>query len=83
MRTHLFTALLVFVCVGSFIEPIWGILGYVGIYSGGPQRQWWAAPINHLGIRYSLTMVLVIAAGMFFYWGKLRYGRRFLGDQEK
>jgi putative inorganic carbon (HCO3(-)) transporter len=83
MRTLLFAVMLAIAYAGSFIEPIWGILGYVGVYSVGPQRQWWAAPINALGLRYSLTLALVVAAGMFLNWGNLRYGRRFLCDHEK
>ena len=78
-----------FVCVflicagGAPFVPVLGILGYVSHYSIGPERQWWAAPIQHLGIRYSFTLGALTALGILLNFQRLRYGKNCLVLQEK
>ena len=50
-------------------------------YIVGAEKQWWHAPMNPLGIRYSFTFGIMIAAGIFLNRDKLRF-RRFLERQE-
>ena len=68
---------------GALLNPILGVAGYMSHYVIGPERQWWAAPINHLGIRYSYTLALLTAVGMALHWGKINFGKSFLVRQEK
>ncbi len=83
LKTILFAVLFAAACGGAVFEPIWGVLGYVGHYCVGPDRQWWNAPLRPLGIRYSFTLAVITAAGIAINWGKLRFGRSVLCRHEK
>lgn len=82
LKTILFVLLLFFFLVGGFFNPVIGILGYLLHYIIGPERQWWHAPLASFGIRYSLVLALITAAGMAINHAKLRYGKLLL-TQEK
>ena len=82
MKTLLFGGLLLLCTVGALLDPVLGILGYMGHYCVGPDRQWWAVPINRLGIRYSYTLALVTAVGIVLNWRRLRFGRFLLGQEK-
>lgn len=82
LKTILFVALFGAACVGSFFSPIWGVLGYVGHYCVGPERQWWHAPISFLGIRYSFILAALTALGIALNWQEMRFGRSLLHKHE-
>jgi len=75
LKTALFLAAFVMCSVGALFTPLLGVLGYVGHYCIGPDRQWWEAPISHWGIRYSFTLAVATAIGMALNWRKLRFGK--------
>jgi O-antigen ligase len=83
LKTLLFAGLFVVCCVGAFVAPIYGVLGYTGHYMIGPERQWWFNPMAHLDIRYSYTLAVATAIGIVLNWSRLRYGRSFFHTQEK
>ncbi|MBN2212130.1 MAG: O-antigen ligase family protein [Sedimentisphaerales bacterium] len=68
--------------VAPFI-PLWGLVAYVLHYNIGPEGQWWASPINDLGVRYSLILAVLTAVGMLVNWNKLKFGKSLLTGQEK
>jgi putative inorganic carbon (HCO3(-)) transporter len=69
--------------VGMVASPVWPICGYILHYSTGPERQWWAAPINALGIRYSFTLAGLIGLSLLMHWNKLRFGKLIFNQREK
>ncbi|MHB0954794.1 MAG: O-antigen ligase family protein [Pirellulaceae bacterium] len=75
LKTLLFVGLFAAACIGAFYSPIWPLLGYVGHYCVGPERQWWHAPVRFLGIRYSFTLAALTALSMALHSQDLRYGR--------
>ncbi len=76
LKTVLFVGLFLAACLGTFVGPIWPLLGYVAHYCIGPERQWWHGPVASLGVRYSFTLGALTAVAMFLHVGKLRFGRR-------
>ena len=82
LKTVLFLGLFVVCTVGALWAPLLGILGYVGHYCIGPERQWWAAPISHWGLRYSYTLAIATAVGIALHWRSLRFGKTFLVRHE-
>jgi hypothetical protein len=83
VRTLIWGGFFFFTCIAALGNPIWGIVGYVGHYSLGPEKQWWAAPINSLELRYSLTLAVCTGLGMLLHIGKLRSGPVLLVRHEK
>ena len=83
LKTLLWLGFFGTMCVAALFSPVWGIIGYVGHYSIGPERQWWEAPLNWMGLRYSLMLAVCTAIGIALNWGKLRFGRSALDSQEK
>jgi putative inorganic carbon (hco3(-)) transporter len=83
LRTLLFIGLFLLCTFGAFNVPLLGVLGYVAHNLIGPERQWWAIPIRGLGIRYSLTLGVVTAAGLALNWHRLRPNGPLLIRQEK
>jgi putative inorganic carbon (HCO3(-)) transporter len=83
LKTILWAGFFVATCFGALGAPIWGIIGYVGHYSIGAERQWWEAPLSPLGIRYSFTLAAFTALGIAVNWGKLRFGPKLFCRQEK
>ncbi len=76
-----FISIFFFLIVGALINPIWGIIGYMAHYIVGAERQWWHAPLNSLGMRYSLFFSLVIVAGIFLNKGKLRFSKLLVSQE--
>ena len=77
LKTIVFAVLFAFFTIGGLVDPILGVLGYILHYNVGPERQWWHAPLNPLGIRYSLILAIITAAGMLSRPGQLRYRELF------
>jgi len=82
LKTVLFLGLFVVCTVGALYTPLLGVLGYVGHYCIGPDRQWWEAPIGRWGIRYSFTLAIATAIGMAIHWRSLRFGESILTRHE-
>jgi len=82
IRTILFLAGYVVAAGGALVVPLLGVLGYMAVYSIGPENQWWAAPINAWGIRYSMTLGVLTAIGVVLGFRSLRWGRPILLSQE-
>ncbi len=72
LRTLLFTGLFGTACVAGLMSPIWSILGYVGHYLVGPERQWWHAPLRDFGIRYSFVLAIITAVSIGIRWDAIR-----------
>jgi len=83
IRTAIFVLLFLICTIGAFGMPLLGLLGYMAHYVIGPERQWWAAPLQQYDIRYSFTLAAVAAVGCLLHWRSLRYGTQFLTFQEK
>jgi O-antigen ligase len=83
LKSILFLGIFAACVVGALFNPLVGILAYVFHYSIGPERQWWAGAVRHLGIRYIYTLALVTAISMAIHFRELRYGTRFLLGHEK
>ena len=72
------------VCIcGAAFTPLLGVLGYVGHYCIGPEKQWWSRPFRSYGIRYSYLLALLTTIGVVVHWQKLRFGKRSLHGHEK
>jgi len=56
VKTDLFVLGLAAACGGSLYAPMVGIVGYAMHYQIGPEGQWWSAPVQHWGIRYSFVL---------------------------
>lgn len=83
LKTLLFLALLSIATVGGLFIPLWAVLGYIAVYTVGPEGQWWHSPIGYWGLRYSLMLVAAMGVGFFFKSKKLRYGEPFFTKHEK
>lgn len=83
LKTILWAGFFGAMCLAALSSPIWGIIGYVGHYSVGPEGQWWNAPLRPLEMRYSFTLAAFTAVGIALNWGKLRFGPSILLRQEK
>ncbi|MDZ7620406.1 MAG: O-antigen ligase family protein [Patescibacteria group bacterium] len=75
LKTVLFALLFLAGCLGTFIGPIWPLLGYIAHYCIGPERQWWHEPLASLEVRYSMTLGALTLVAMIFHAGQLRFGR--------
>ncbi len=82
LKTILFAFLFGSFAIGGLIEPIIGILGYMLHYTIGPERQWWHAPLNPLGFRYSLIFAIVIAISIVLNRSRLRFGKLLVGQEK-
>ena len=78
LKAILFVVLFVTCFFGAVWIPLLGVLGYVGHYSMGPERQWWHARLVGVGARYSFLLAIVTAVGMAVNWRRLRFGKKFL-----
>ena len=83
IKTVIFAGLFALCAVGALFNPLLGVLGYVGHYMIGPERQWWEQPIQRFGIRYSFVLALATFAGILFNCRRLRFGKSALSGQEK
>jgi O-antigen ligase len=75
LRTALFVGLLAFALIGAFYNPLIGLIGYMGHYCIGPERQWWHAPLSGFDLRYSFWLAVVSAVSIFINHKKLNYGK--------
>jgi len=82
LKGFIFIGLFMLCAGGALVLPYLGVYGYIADYCIGPASQWWEAPFAGLGIRYSLTLALTTAIGMFLQRDKLRFGESFLQRQE-
>jgi len=62
--------------------PLVGVLGYMLHYMIGPERQWWALPIQSMGLRYSFSLAVATIIGIVFAAGRLKYGKSLFRSQE-
>ena len=83
LKTILFGLLFAICSMGALWAPIFGVVGYVAHYNIGPEAQWWHAPLNGLGIRYSYTLALLTAFAIAVHWRRLGFGKSLLLGQEK
>lgn len=82
LKGLIFAGLFLLCAGGALVLPCLGVYGYIADYCIAPVSQWWEAPFSRLGIRYSLTLALTTAIGMFLQRDKLRFGESFLQRQE-
>ena len=82
LKGLLFIGLFSLCSIGAFFAPQLGIYGYVAEYCIGPTRAWWGAPFAAMGIRFSFTLVLVTAVGMFLQREKLQFGTLLYGQEK-
>ncbi len=83
LKTILFAILFVICVLGAVWMPVLGILGYVGHYIIGPERQWWSVSLRPYGIRYSFVLAAATAIGVALNFQRLRYGNKFFSPHEK
>jgi hypothetical protein len=72
LRTALFVGAMLLCSVGLFVSPVWPLCGYILHYSTGPEAQWWASPVNALGIRYSLSLAILGAVAIGLHADRLQ-----------
>ena len=83
IRTLIWSGFFFGTCVAALFNPIWGVIGYMGHYTVGPENQWWAAPINHLGLRYSFTLALCTGIGILLHRTGTSFREGLLHSQQK
>jgi O-antigen ligase len=83
IKTVIFLGFFGLCVAGAMFNPLLGVLGYVGHYMIGPERQWWERPIQDLGIRYSYWLALATFAGVAFNYRGLKFGKSAVSGQEK
>jgi hypothetical protein len=81
LRAILFSFVFIFFAFGALVEPVFGILGYMAHYIIGAERQWWHAPLNPLGIRYSLSFAVLTAVGIMLNRNKLKFQKLFVRQE--
>ena len=81
LRTLGFSLLFLYFAGGALINPLLGVLGYMAHYIIGPEKQWWHAPLNPLGIRYSLIFAALTAGGIVLNRHKLRFKKMFVRQE--
>lgn len=82
MKTLIFISLFFICAAGGVFNPHLGVYGYLADYCIGPAFQWWEAPVQGLGIRYSLTLALSTIVGFVIQKDKLRFGEKTLHNRE-
>ena len=83
LKTIAWAAFFAVTVVGALWNPLLGVVGYIGHYCIGADRQWWNAPLSGYGIRYSCTLAIATAVGIVLNWRKLSFGRSLLHRPEK
>ena len=83
IRTLLWAGFFFGMCIAAFANPIWGLVGYIGHYSVGPESQWWAGPMNRLGLRYSFTLAACTGIGILLHRMKSPFRTGILHPQQK
>ena len=77
-----FSILFLFFAGGALFDPVLGVLGYMLHYIIGPERQWWHAQLNPLGLRYSFTLAAMTAIGIVLNRTRLRFGKLLIGQEK-
>lgn len=83
IRTVIWAGFFFGTCIAAFWNPVWGIIGYIGHYTVGPERQWWAGPVNQLALRYSFTLAACTAAGILLTRARVTFRGGLLHPQQK
>lgn len=83
IRTFIWGAFFFSSCIAAFWNPIWGIIGYIGHYTVGPEQQWWAAPVNRLALRYSFLLAACTAIGILLTRMNVTFRGGWLHSQQK
>jgi O-antigen ligase len=82
IKTILLLGVFAICAVGALVEPMLGVLGYMGHYCTGPETQWWSAPVRYWGIRYSYWLALATAVGLILHRHRWAFGKTWLTGQE-
>ena len=77
-----FSILFLYFACGALFDPVLGVLGYMLHYIVGPERQWWHAQLNPLGLRYSFTLAAITAIGIVLNRTRLRFGKLLIGQEK-
>ena len=77
-----FSILFLYFAGGALFDPVLGVLGYMLHYIIGPEKQWWHAPLNPIGLRYSFTLAAVTAIGIVLNRTRLRFGKLLMGQEK-
>ena len=77
-----FSILFLYFACGALFDPVLGVLGYMLHYIVGPERQWWHAQLNPLGLRYSFTLAAITAIGIVLNRTRLRFGKLLMGQEK-
>ena len=77
-----FSILFLYFAGGAIVDPVLGVLGYMLHYIVGPDRQWWHAPLNPLGLRYSFILAAITAIGIVLNRTRLRFGKLLVGQEK-
>ncbi len=64
IKTILFAILYSALCLGSLMDPSFGVLNYVLVYQVDPQSAWWGIPLRDMGIRFSMYAAACMLVGM-------------------
>lgn len=83
LRTLLWAGFFFATAIAALWNPIWGIVGYMGHYTIGPESQWWGRPMNSLGLRYSLTLAGCTAVGIFLQRNEIPFQGGIFHSQQK
>jgi len=83
IKTIVFLGVFAICAAGALVEPMLGVLGYMGHYCTGPETQWWSAPVRYWGIRYSYWLALATAVGLILNHRNWAFGKSLLTGQEK
>jgi O-antigen ligase len=75
IRFLLFIGSFIICTAGALYEPLLGVIGYMGDYCIGPERQWWLGPLRGVDLRYAYMLALATAIGMALNWRKLQFGK--------
>lgn len=81
LKSIFFLILFFILSTGSLFNPILGIIGYISHYHIHPERQWWGASLNNLGIRYSFTIAILIIIGTLIHINKQKIKKIFYSQE--
>ncbi len=72
-KSILFLTIYIGAALGALRNPIWGICGYIFVYSILSEQVWWVQRISSYGIRYSLIMAICIFLGLILNRNKINW----------
>jgi O-antigen ligase len=82
VRSIIFLLLFVGSAVASLVNPMVGVLAYVGLYHIFPETTWWGMALAPLHLRYSFVIGIAVLVGSVVNSGRLRFGRHLLHPAE-